>query len=230
MRESASLMAILVCACVQRASPAMAQTGGAPTAGRIEVSAGPWRTGATPFGALDATLTAADGSRFRLFSTSSELASASGVELRVGARVARIVDAEVVAAYAVPRLITSITADAENGAATTASEPIGQITIEGAAVVYFPRRLGPRLVPFVTAGGGYLQQLHERQTLIQRGPVYHLGGGIKVPLVSRAAAQQWVEQIGVRVDVRALVRTAGVNLDDRAHIAPVLAAALFVRF
>ena len=153
MRESASLIAVLVCACVQHASLAAAQTGGEPTTGRIEVAAGLGRTGATSFGALDATLTAADGSRYRLFSTSSELASASGVELRVGARVARSVDAEVVVAYAIPRLITSITADAENGAAT-ASEPIGQLTIAGAAVVYFPRWLGPRLVPFATAGGG----------------------------------------------------------------------------
>ena len=97
-------------------------------------------------------------------------------------------------------------------------------------VVYLPRRLGPRLVPFVTGGGGYLRQIHEGQTFIQTGRTYHLGGGIKVPLVSRAAAQTWVKQIGVRVDARALVQTAGVTLDDRAHIAPALAASLFVRF
>ena len=180
-------------------------------------------------GTHEATLTAADGSRFRLFSTSSELASASGVELRLGARVARVLDVEIVASYAVPRLITSVTADAEIGAATSASESIGQITIDGAAVIYLPRRLGPRVVPFVTAGGGYIQQLYEQQTLTQRGRTFHVGGGVKLPLASRAA-QNRVKQIGVRVDAGAVVRTAGASLDDRAHVAPAVAASLFVRF
>ena len=229
MRPPALLIALLVCAFVQRTLPAVAQTGRGPTAGRIEVAAGPWWTGATSVGARDATLIAPDGSRFPLFSTSSELASAPGVELRVGARVARVLDAEVVASYAVPRLTTSITADIENRAAATASEPIRQITIEGAAIVYLPRRAGPRLVPFVTAGGGYLRQFHERQTL-QTGRIYHLGGGFKVGLLSRDAGQNRVKQAGVRVDARALVRTAGVSLDNRAHIAPTLSASLFVRF
>jgi hypothetical protein len=225
----ASLIALVVCVHVQHATPAVAQTGREPAAGRIEVAAGPWWAGAMSAGARDATLTAPDGSRFRLFSTSSELLSASGVELRVGARVARVLDAEVVASYAVPQLITSIAADIENGAATTTSEPIRHITIEGAAVVYLRRRLGPRLVPFVTAGGGYLWQLHESQTLIPGGPVYHLGGGVKVALASRGADER-VKQIGVRVDARALARTARVTLDARTHVAPALAASLFVRF
>jgi hypothetical protein len=230
MRRAGPLLALLVCACVQQASLAAAQTVRGPIGGRIEVAVGASRIGAGSVGARDATLTAADGSRFRLFSTSSELASASGVELRLGARVAPVLDVEIVASYAVPRLTTSVTADAEAGAAATASESIGQITIGGAAVIYLPRRLGPRVVPFVAAGGGYIQQLHERQTLIQRGRMFHLGGGVKVPLASRAARQNRVKQIGVRVDAGALVRTAGVTVDDRAHVAPALAASLFVRF
>ena len=230
MKRPAPLIALLVWAYVQHPSPAVAQTGRQPIAGRIEVAAGPWWSGATSVGAQEATLTAADGSRFRLFSTSSGLDPAPGVELRVGARVARVVDAELVASYAVPRLSTTITADAENAAATTASEPIRQVTIEGGAVVYLPRRLGPRLVPFVTTGGGLLRQLHERQTLVQTGRVYHVGGGIKVGLVSRAATGKRLKQIGVRVDARALVRTAGVTLDGRAHVAPALVASLFGRF
>jgi hypothetical protein len=230
MRQPRSLFALLVFGYVQHASPAVAQTGGEAAPGRIEVAAGPWWIGATSVGSRDATLTAADGSRFRLFSTSSELASASGAEVRVGARLARVLDAEVAASYMVPQLTTGITADTENGAPTTGFEAIKQITIEGAAVIYLPRRLGPHLVPFVTGGGGYLRQIHERQTFIQTGRVYHVGGGIKVPLVSRAAARTWVKQIGVRVDARALIRTAGVTLDDRAHVAPALGASLFARF
>jgi hypothetical protein len=230
MRPRAALIAALVCAHLLPGSPAAAQSGSEPAAGRIEIAAGPWWMGASSVGARDATLTAPNGGPFRLFSTSSELASASGVELRVATRVAPFLDAEVVASYGVPRLTTSVSADTENGPATTASEPIRQIAIEGAAVIYVARRPGPRLVPFVTAGGGYLRQIHEMQTVIESGHIYHLGGGIKVPLLSRAAAQMWVKQVGVRLDARAVVRTAGVTLDGRAHIAPALAASLFVRF
>ena len=229
MRRAAAVLALLAYVCVEHASPA-AQTVREPIAGRIEVAVGASRVGTAAVGARDATLTAADGTRFRLFSTSSELASASGVELRLGTRVAPVLDVEIVGSYAVPRLITTVTADAETGAPATASESIGQLTIDGAAVIYLPRRLGPRLVPFVTAGGGYIQLLHEGQTLIQRGRMFRVGGGVKVPLASRTGAQNRVKQFGLRVDAGALVRTAGVTLDDRAHVAPALAASLFVRF
>ena len=60
--------------------------------------------------------------------------------------------------------------------------------------------------------------------------MFRLGGGVKVPLVARAAGPNRVKQIGVRVDAGALVRMAGVTLDDRAHVAPAVAASLFVRF
>jgi len=225
--RAAPLLALLVW--VQHAPPAAAQAVREPIAGRVEVAVGASRIGAASAGARDATLTAADGSRFRLFSTTSELAAASGVEVRLGARVAPILDVEMVASYAVPRLTTSVTADIETAAATTASESIGQISIGGAAVIYLPRRFGRRAVPFLTAGGGFIQELHERQTLIRRGRMVHLGGGVKLPLASRAAAQGRVKQIGVRVDAGALIRTAGVTLDDRAHVAPALAASLFLR-
>ena len=82
----------------------------------------------------------------------------------------------------------------------------------------------------MTGGGGYVRQRHERQTLVERGRIFHVGGGVKVPLASGAGAQKRVKQVGVRVDAGALVRTAGVALDNRAHVAPGVAAALFVRF
>ena len=97
MKGAAPLLALLVGAAVRPPSPAAAQTVHDPIAGRVEVAIGVSRVGAASAGAGDATLTAADGSRFRLFSTSSELASASGVDLRLGARVAPIIDVEITA-------------------------------------------------------------------------------------------------------------------------------------
>ena len=209
---------------------ASAQTPRAPIAGRIEVAAGVLAIGAVSFGSRDATLTAPDGSRFRLFSTSSDLASAAGLEVRVGGRVTRAIEAEVTSSFAVPRLNTAVTNDVEAAASTTASEPITQITIEGGALVYLPWRLGRRSAPFVIAGGGYLRELHEGQALAQTGRIYHVGGGIKMPLVSRASPRGWLKQMGVRIDARAVIRTAGVTLDAGAHTAPAVAASAFVRF
>jgi hypothetical protein len=83
--------------------------------------------------------------------------------------------------------------------------------------------------PFVTAGGGYLRELHEGGTLAQTGKVVYVGGGARIPLVSRQARQR-LTQLGVRADLRALVRSGGVTLDRQSHVSPAVAASLFVRF
>ncbi len=197
--------------------------------GRVELSGGPIWFGATPFGSSDATLTAPSGDRFRLFSTSSELLRGTGLDVRVGSRVRRLVQAEVSASVATPLWSTAIGSDVEGGAPTIATDRITQVTVEGAGVVHLRvAALGPRLLPFVSAGAGYLRQLHEGATLAQTGRMYHLGGGAKVVLLSREG--HWLKQVGARVDFRAEVRRGGVALDGRAHAAPALTAGIFGRF
>ena len=61
-------------------------------------------------------------------------------------------------------------------------------------------RMGPRLVPFAAAGGGYLRQLHEGQTLVEQGQVYHAGGGLKYWLLTRKVGA--VRSAGLRTDAR----------------------------
>jgi hypothetical protein len=209
---------------------ALAQSPGSPEPGRFELALGPQWTGPTSYASRDATLTTATGGSFRLFSTSSELGASPGFELRFGARVARLVQAEIVGSYATPDLRTTITNDVEASGSTTAFEPIQEFIIEAAAVVNLARwRPSPRVVPFVSAGVGYVRQLHDDRTLVQTGQMYHVGGGAKFQLVSRGEGRR-LKQIGVRAEARALVRTGGITLDDRAHTAPAISAALFVRF
>src|SRR5438874_5928654 len=137
----------------------------AQSVGRFELSGGPIWMGATPFGSSDATLTAASGDRFRLFSTSSELLRGTGLDVRVGSRVTRVVQAEISASFTTPSLSTTIGSDFEGGAPTTATDRITQVTLEGSGVVHLRvAALGPRLLPFVSAGAGYLRQLHEGAT------------------------------------------------------------------
>ena len=42
------------------------------------------------------------------------------------------------------------------------------------------------LRPFVTAGGGYLRQLHEGLTVIEEGRVFYVGGGARYWIFARA--------------------------------------------
>lgn len=201
-----------------------------PLPGRYELAGGLFWTGPTPFDSRDASLTGPTGDRVRLFSTSTELARAAGLELRLGRRVTRAVQAEVSASYSTPVLTTSISNDLEGGAATVASESTRQVTVEASAVVDVGRgRVGSRVFPFVTGGGGYLRQLHEGDTLVQTGRIYHVGGGARIPLVTRGRNRRF-KQLGVRADVRAILRTGGITFDGRAHVSPAVTASAFVRF
>lgn len=221
--------AVLACACLCAlpASPAYAQAVIAER-GRFELAAGPLWTGQESFTSKDATETAPAGGRSRLFSTSALLESAPGVEARAGVKLTRLLQAEVSSSYGRPRLRTTISNDIENATTVSAGELTRQFTFDSAVVLRLPRwRFGRRTVPFVSAGAGYLRQLHEGDTLSASGQTYHAGGGVKVLLRSRPKG---MKGLGLRVDARALVRAKGVAFDTSAHVSPVLAASLFVRF
>jgi hypothetical protein len=84
------------------------------------------------------------------------------------------------------------------------------------------------VLPFVTMGAGYLRQLHDAKTLVETGQTYHVGGGAKLAMVSRMDGR--LKEIGLRMEARACIRSGGVALDDRAHAAAAITAALFARF
>jgi hypothetical protein len=197
--------------------------------GRYELTAGISWNGAASLGSLDASLTAPAGDRYRLFSTTTEIAGAPAFDVRIGRRLTRLVQVELAATYSSPLLTTRISNDAEDGAATVASESLRQITVVGAAVIYLPRRRAARALPFVTAGGGYLRQLHEGDVLAQTGSTYHVGAGVIIPVASRGRAPG-LKQFGIRADVCALFRTAAVTIDEGVHVSPAVTAAAFVRF
>ncbi len=199
-----------------------------PLPGRIEISAGPVFGSAVTFGSRDALEPSNGSGTYRLFSTATQLAPAAGAEIRVGTRLSRRVDVEGFASYSRPQLRTAISADAEGAPSLTAREIIQQVAV-GASLsfaVMAPRR--GRVLPFVTAGAAYLRELHDGLTLLQTGRRYDAGGGVRIVL--RAAAAGRVKLAGIRLDARALVRTRGVAFDSRAHVAPQVGAALFVRF
>lgn len=211
-----------------RVPPACAQSSqGAP--GRVELAIGPLWIGRQALGSSDANETTSTGGPYLLFSTSTELASASGWEGRVGVKVWRSLEAEAFATYARPEIRSQITSDREATTPVTVTERIQQVTFGGGIAWYPPLGRSPsRVAPFVTAGGGYLRQLHQAATLVQTGQFYQVGGGVRFLLASRSRSR--LKGFGARVDARAIVRSKGVALDSSRQASPALAASLFVRF
>lgn len=197
--------------------------------GRFELGAGLLWTGAQPLGSRDANLTTGTGSTLRLFSSTSDLRAVAGLEGRIGVKLTRRIETEVLASYATPQLRTRVSNDTENSAGATVTESVKQYNI-GAAVSWYALtpRSNMRARPFVIAGASYLRQLHEAATLVATGQTYYVGGGAKLLLASRP--RKALKVVGIRLDARAVVRTKGISFDGRRSISPAVGASLFVRF
>ena len=224
-----SLRSIVGTAALFLSAPhALAQAADPP--GRLELSIGALWSGRVPLGASDANETTGNGTTFRLFSSSTELASVSGLEGHVGLRLASRLEAEASGSYSQPDMRTRVDTDFEtSNAPLTITDPVKQFTIGGAAL-WYPRvpRLGGRTRVFARAGAAYLRQLENDGALIVTGRTYDVGGGLKLALASRQAG--WLKGIGARLDARAIVQRKGVISDNRTHVSPALGASVYVRF
>jgi hypothetical protein len=194
---------------------------------RVELGAGVIWDGHQALGARAATETTSSGSTLALFNSSSDLASAAGFEGRLGVRVTRSLVLEAATTYVKPELRIALSGDSENAAPVTATETIQQFTIGGSVLWYVP---GPprRFAPFAIAGGGYLRQLHAAATLVDTGRYYQFGGGVSALLTGPGHLH--TAGIGVRADVRALVRSRGVAFDGGTATSPAAGLSAFVRF
>jgi hypothetical protein len=223
-----SIAFLLCAAAVLQVSPAFAQPA-TPASFRFEGGVGIVWDGGQSMGTRTATETTGSGGTSPLFSTSSELGGAAGIDGRVGVRLSPSFVVEAEASYLKPQLRIAISADAEGAAPVTASETIEQFTIGANLRWMLPgRRWSPRFRPFALAGGGYLRQLHEQATLLETGHFYQFGGGVEALLVP--ARRFHTQGIGVRADLRALVRAQGVAFDGGSETSPAAGASAFVRF
>jgi hypothetical protein len=196
---------------------------------RLELGLGVRWIGREPLGAKTATETIGAGGASTLFSTQSELGGVAGVDGRVGVFLTRTLIAEAEASFLKPQLRIAISGDAEGAAPVTATETIEQFTIGGNLVWRLPgRRWSPRFAPFAAVGGGYLRQLHEQGTFVATGRFFHVGGGVNALLVP--ARRFHTNGIGIRADLRALIRRDGVSFRDGSKASPSAGASVFVRF
>jgi hypothetical protein len=204
--------------CLLVAGPVSAQG----LSGRYDVAIGARWTAAMPLDTPDATLTTASGGRVLLFATGTELEPVRALEARVSVRLTRFFRVEGSVSSGMSKLTTRVTSDFEGAPDVAVSEEVRELTVEGALVTEFP---GRRAAPFLSAGAGYLNHVHEGRSLVEAGRMYHVGGGVSYLLwPGRATA------IGLRGDLRVVVRTGGVASDRRARLSPAAGGSLFVRF
>jgi hypothetical protein len=219
-RRCAACVAVALCA----ASPAAAQS----SVGRLQVTIGPAWIGGASMSALNVTETQADGSARTVFSVARELASAVGVEARIGVRVSPRLDVEATGSYARPQLQLTASNDVEGAATMTASETLQQFTVGGAVSWFLVRRHpAARTMPFVAGGVAYARQLHQPSTVADSGAIVDFGGGVEEALMTSRGA---LKSLGIRAEVRVRERPAALMVDGRWHASPILAASLFLRF
>jgi hypothetical protein len=187
--------------------------------GRLEAAVGLGVIGGAGLGAGDATLRMRDGSDYTLFSADSRIARARVVEARAALALTRRYAVEVRFGLSHPELMTAISADVEGAPDTTLAERFDQYVVDAALIATLDRfRLGP-VIPFLSAGAGYLRQLHEGLTLVEEGAVYRVGGGFRYRLVSRDRGL--VRGAGLRGDVGIYTLSGGIAVRDRPtpHVA-----------
>jgi hypothetical protein len=202
-----------------------------PQTSRWTIAGGLSWAGSYPIGELDADLLQnAPGvppPALRLFSTTSTFDSTPGLEGRFGFAITPRVTLEVGGLYSKPTLTVEISNDTEGEATTFEGETISQYVID-VSVVYelpFVRRTA-RVRPYVIGGGSYLRQLHEEDTLVETGQLYHFGGGAR--LFFRGAATG--HPVGIRGDIQATIRRDGIEFEEKRRVLPTASLLIFFGF
>jgi hypothetical protein len=221
----------LVIVILLAAAPAAAQTAAPTRPARVEIDAGGGWLGGAHAGSIDANLRAASATPtpFRVFSVDSRFAAAPTVHVKAGYALSRRFMVEGGLTLSHPELRASISNDVEAAPPITIAERIDQYGID-ASLVFMIRELAisARTLPFVSGGAGYLRQLHEGQTVVEQGHLFHAGGGLKHWLLARERG--FLNGAGVRVDARLYVMSGGIAFEDRPRPRGAVSGSVFLAF
>jgi hypothetical protein len=219
-----SFVALVV---VLAASPAVAQTD--PPLHRLQLGAGIGFLSGAVLGDADATLRSSTSTdSYRLFATTSRLASTTVLDLRAAIDLSRRFGLEAHALYGHPELRTSVSGDVENAPSVVAVERLDHYLIDGGVVIKLDELRMKGWQPFAAAGAGYLRQLHEGLTVTEEGQVFYVGGGVRRLLMSRDRG--FLRGLGARGDVRLNILSGGVTVEDKTRTHVAVSGGVFVVF
>jgi len=219
----ASLIAVLV---LLAASTARAQTD--PPLHHLQLGAGVGFFGGAALGDADASLRTSGTDPYRLFATSTQQAGTIALDLLAAIDLTRRFGLEAHTQFARPDVRTSITNDVENAPSVDAVERLDQYLIDGGVVIRLNELRMEGWVPLVTAGAGYLRQLHEGLTLSEHGHLFYFGGGVRRVLLLRPKG--FFRGLGARGDVRLNILSGGVTVEDKRRNHFSASGGLFVVF
>lgn len=200
----------------------------APQRGSVEISGGAVAFGGFDMGTRDAEETRninTGTGAFTLFTADSRVRPAPGAQLRLGVYLSKAISIEAGLQYARPRLSSRLTSDAEDAPDLTAEETTTRYLVDGSLVLHLTGLsfAAGRGMPFLSGGGGYLRELHERNEYIETGREYHATAGLKF----------WfgrTPRVGLRVEGGASIRDGGADYRSGTRTVPTASVSLAYLF
>jgi hypothetical protein len=194
--------------------PAAAQPPAAPRSARMELSVGAGFLGGSSLGTADADLRGGSNQPFQLFDTSSRIGGSAPLEVRLDFLLGPRYVFEIRGAWSRPELETSVTGDFEGAPPVSLVDRVDQYSLDLGVLVHLRQARSRSLVPFVSAGAGYVGAVHEGLTLLESGIGFRGGGGLKYPLVMQRRGR--IKGAGIRADAALIVMTSGLAAESGA--------------
>jgi hypothetical protein len=168
---------------------------------RVQAGIGVGWLGGAALGDQPAELRTASGNPLQLFNSESELGSVPAFEVRATFGLSRRFAIDGRVGLSSPELRTDVSNDVEaTGSAVMLTEQLDRYVFEGGVVIRLYELATMGLLPFASAGAGYVRQLHEEQTLVEEGHLFYVGGGFTRVLVSRPSGL--IRAVSLRADLR----------------------------
>jgi hypothetical protein len=227
IRGSVMAVALLASAPAAVRAQVYVGSGDAPRGGSFEVAGGGAFASGFEMGSETATLTRSTaGNRFDLFTTDSRVGGFPGAFARVGVYFTPAISIEGGIRYAQPKVSVRLSGDAESATDETATETATHYIFDGSVLVHLNgiSFAGGRGVPFVSGGGGYLRELHEKNELVETGSEFHATAGLKYWL-GRGG-----HRFGLRVEAGFSAREKGLDNEGERRTLPLILGGLSYLF
>jgi hypothetical protein len=225
--RQAILTALLIAIAAPSAYGQVYLGGETPRRGSIEVGGGAaWAPG-FDVESFDAELTRGTGTGgFDLFSTDGSVAGFPGVHARVGVFLSSAISIEGGLRYSRPKLSYDLTGDAESADDVSATETLNQYIFDGSVLFHLPNASfgGGRGVPFFSAGGGYVRELHAGNELVETGNEIHATAGVKYWLGNGS------RRMGLRAEFGVSSRKGGFDDEEARRTLPIALGGLTFLF
>ena len=185
-----------------------------PRSPRVELSVGAGFLGGSSLGTADADLRGRSNQPFQLFDTSSRIGGSVPLEVRLDFLLGPRYVFEIRGAWSRPELETSVTGDVEGAPPVSLGERVDQYSLDLGLLVNLRQARSRSVVPFVSAGAGYVGAVHEGLALLESGISFRGGGGLKYPLVMQRRGR--IKGAGIRADAALIVMTSGLAAESGA--------------